>query len=296
MPSLETLQRKIETAQDLQSVVKTMKALAAVSIHQYEKAVIALRAYNHTLRMGIQILVQNHPQALMGNNTSDIHHLGVVIFGSDQGLCGQFNEKMATFFQEKLNQLMNDKTKVTILTIGTRMADRLTALGYSSEKVLTVPSSLEGITPIIQETVLTLEAWRKVEKIHHIFVFNNYCISSATYAPRQGQIFPLNLTRLQALQQKKWQSRCLPTFNLPPERLASALFRQHFFVALYRACAESLASENTSRLASMQIAEKNIEERLMELKTHFQQQRQTAITEELLDIVSGFEALNQESD
>ena len=77
------------------------------------------------------------------------------------------------------------------------------------------------------------------------------------------------------------------------ERLASALFRQYFFVSLYRACAESLASENASRLASMQIAEKNIAERLGELQAEFNHQRQSGITEELLDIVSGFEALTQ---
>ncbi len=79
------------------------------------------------------------------------------------------------------------------------------------------------------------------------------------------------------------------------ERLFSALFQQHFFLGLYRACAESLASENASRLASMRIAEKNIEERLFDLKAAFQQQRQDTITEELLDIVSGFEALAQDA-
>ena len=76
------------------------------------------------------------------------------------------------------------------------------------------------------------------------------------------------------------------------DELAAALFRQYFFASLYRACTESLKSENTSRLAAMQMAEKNIGDRLSELNTQFNQQRQTTITEELLDIVAGFEALN----
>lgn len=75
--------------------------------------------------------------------------------------------------------------------------------------------------------------------------------------------------------------------------MASASFGQYFLVSLYRACAESLKSENTSRLAAMQTAEKNISERLTELNMQFNQQRQTTITEELLDIVAGFEALNE---
>ena len=88
-----------------------------------------------------------------------------------------------------------------------------------------------------------------------------------------------------------WPTKMLPQFTMAQEQLFAALIRQYFFVYFYRACAESLASENASRLASMQIAQKNIAERLEELNRQYQQQRQTAITNELIDIVSGFEAL-----
>ena len=73
----------------------------------------------------------------------------------------------------------------------------------------------------------------------------------------------------------------------------SSLIREYLFVSLFRAFAESLASENASRLASMQGAEKNIEEMLAELNSSFHQRRQMSITEELLDIVVGFEALQE---
>ena len=75
------------------------------------------------------------------------------------------------------------------------------------------------------------------------------------------------------------------------ENLFRALIGEYLFVSIYRAFANSLASENASRLAAMQSAEKNIEERLEELFMQFHRQRQMTITEELLDIVSGFEAL-----
>jgi F-type H+-transporting ATPase subunit gamma len=78
------------------------------------------------------------------------------------------------------------------------------------------------------------------------------------------------------------------------DALFSALIRQYLFVSLYRAFAESLASENASRLAAMQNAERNIDERLTALQGQFHQQRQSSITEELLDIVSGFEALKED--
>jgi F-type H+-transporting ATPase subunit gamma len=77
-------------------------------------------------------------------------------------------------------------------------------------------------------------------------------------------------------------------------RLFSALIRQYLFVALYRAFAESLASENASRLASMHAAEKNIQSHLSRLTVDYHQGRQQLITEELLDIVAGFETLTKE--
>jgi F-type H+-transporting ATPase subunit gamma len=88
--------------------------------------------------------------------------------------------------------------------------------------------------------------------------------------------------------------KTLPLYTMDWDSLFSSLIGQYLFVSLFRAFAESLASENASRLASMQGAEKNIRDQLSELTMRFQQQRQMSITEELLDIVSGFEVLKEE--
>ena len=73
-----------------------------------------------------------------------------------------------------------------------------------------------------------------------------------------------------------------------------ALIRGYLFVSLFRACAESLASENASRLAAMQRAEKNIDDLLEDLNGTFHRVRQSGIDEELFDVISGFEALSVE--
>ena len=78
-------------------------------------------------------------------------------------------------------------------------------------------------------------------------------------------------------------------FTMEAERLFPAVIRQYLFSAVYRAAAESLASEHASRLASMQAAVRNIEEHLEELRGEFRHLRQATITEEMLDIVTGFE-------
>ena len=301
MTTIEELKHKITTASDLQSVVKTMKALAAVSVHQYEKAVESLRQYDRTLEMGLQILLSRGAWQRLGNVRSPLllspvskidSRRGIVVFGSDWGMCGQFNEKIANYIVEQKSVLLPNQKNLLLLTIGSRIDNRLAVLGYQSEACFSVPSSVGGITSAVQEMVLILEQWRNENRVQQIDLIYNQIVSGATYYPRKLQIFPLNREWLQSLQQKPWVSRSLPTFTMTEERLVSALFRQYFFVTLYRACAESLKSENTSRLTAMQMAEKNIRESLNQLKLEFNQQRQTTITEELLDIVAGFEALN----
>jgi F-type H+-transporting ATPase subunit gamma len=87
-----------------------------------------------------------------------------------------------------------------------------------------------------------------------------------------------------------------PTVNLPQVMgdallVLRAVIREYLFISLFRACAESLASENASRLAAMERAEKNIDELLEQLHRSFHQLRQSGIDEELFDVISGFEAL-----
>ena len=292
MATVEELKHQIATTEDLKSVVKTMKAIAAVSIHQYEKAVESLREYDRTLEMGWQILLQRNPQRLIKESAHTTKNVGLIVFGSDWGMCGQFNERIAAYTRKYLDHLAVSHHNFTVIDIGARIGDRLEALGYDCEASFNLPSSVSGITTVIQEVVLILEAWQKQNRAEQIVVIYNRLISGTVYRATRLQIFPLNIKWLQDLKQREWTSKCLPAFTMEEDRLSAALFRQYFFVSLYRACAESLKSENTSRLAAMQTAEKNIIQRLDELNMQFNQQRQTTITEELLDIIAGFEALN----
>jgi F-type H+-transporting ATPase subunit gamma len=117
-------------------------------------------------------------------------------------------------------------------------------------------------------------------------------LSGASYRPHQIHLLPIDHEWLRNLREKDWPTNNLPTYSMSWDPLFSALIRQYLFGSLFRAAAESLASENASRLASMQGAERNIEEQLEALNRQYHQQRQMSITEELLDIVSGFEALD----
>ncbi|MDB9343882.1 F0F1 ATP synthase subunit gamma [Nodularia spumigena CS-586/05] len=297
MPTIESLRAKIGSVQDLQSVVKTMKALAAVSIRQYQTAVESLADYNRTIEMGLQIVLRQRYFSeqrgiLASANTSKSYNsFGVIIFGSDQGLCGQFNEQIANFAVEKLNQLQPENMKIA--AVGARLILPLEASGKTITEQFSVPNSVTEITAMVQEILLKIEQWQTQQQVEQIVLFYNKSLSGASYRPTNLRLLPVDPNWLKNLEKKAWSTPVLPTFTMDENQLFSALIRQYLFISLYLALAESLASENASRLSSMQAAEKNIEERLSDFNADYRRQRQSSITAELLDIVSGFEALTQ---
>ncbi|MHC5610955.1 MAG: F0F1 ATP synthase subunit gamma [Nostoc sp.] len=301
MSSIELLQRQIHTAQELQAVVKMMKVLAALNIHQYEQAVTSLAEYNHTIEMGLHVVLKaththdTHTQQSF--STSDVGRCGVIIFGSEQGMCGQFNEQISRYAIAELEKLNISPEHLAIFAVGSRIISHLETAGYAIEQTFPMAGSLTEITSMVQEILLHIAEWRDRgsttltarQQIVQIFLFYNHLHSNTLCQPYKLQLLPLDRQWLQHIENETWESRTLPTFTMPSDTLVASLLRQYFFILLYRAFGESLAGENASRLASMQVAEKNIAERLTEFTGQFQQQRQTAITDELLEITSAFE-------
>jgi F-type H+-transporting ATPase subunit gamma len=218
--------------------------------------------------------------------------LGAIVFGSDQGMVGQFNEVVSSHAVKEMDRLDPTPGDRVVLAVGARVMARLQEAGRPVEDHFTLPGSVETITPAVQELFLTLEQWRSQREIGRVILVYNRPTPGKSYEPHAAHLLPVDPAWFTGLADGPWPSRALPTFTMDWDRLFSALIRHHLFVSLYRAFAESLASENASRLASMQLAERNIEDRLGELTTQFHQRRQSTITEELLDIVSGFEALS----
>ncbi|WP_373536813.1 F0F1 ATP synthase subunit gamma [Microcoleus sp.] len=296
MASLEFLQRQIHTAEELKAVVKMMKVLAAVNIHQYERAVTSLSEYTRTIKMGLHVVLKSthtngnlpkvDPHSLL---TNSIGRCGVLIFGSEQGMCGQFNEQISRYAIAEIEKLQIAAEQLAIFAIGSRLIPHLESEGYQIEQDFAMPSSLSGITSMVQEMLLHIAEWRDRQQITKIILFYNNLHSNTSYEPSQHLLLPLDRAWLQQIENQEWRSRTIPMFTMPSDILISSLLRQYFFISLYRAFGQSLASENASRLVSMQVAEKNIEERLTEFKGEFRQKRQSAITGELLEIIAGFE-------
>ncbi|SEN46179.1 F0F1 ATP synthase subunit gamma [Nitrosomonas marina] len=303
MESLEQLHKQRNSLEELRTIVTTMKALSAASVRQYEQAVTALAGYYRTVERGLHVVLKNTASAPpVTQNTSQQpkllqsrhrQRLGSIVFGSDHGLCGRFNEDITTFALERMQSSPADPNNHVLLAVGARVAASLEHEGHMVEDVFLVPGSASQITLSVQQILLKIDEWREQNGVHYVYLFYNRHSGGKGYRPTGFELLPVNLHRFHRLEEEVWPSRSLPGFTMNHEQLFTRLLRQYLFVTIFRACAESQASEHSSRLSAMQSAQRNLDDRIEEVTMSFRRARQNVITSELLDVVSGFEAITK---
>jgi F-type H+-transporting ATPase subunit gamma len=274
-----SLKQKLDTASELHSVVRTMKALAASSIGQYEKSVKALESYTRTLDLGLSVCLKGIKSLPRFSETSRM----IIVFGSDQGLVGQFNNIIVA---EVVKDLKAYKGKTIIWAVGSRTYSHLLEAGLNPKGHFDVPNSVNVISSLIGKILVEYEA--DVEK-SELYLFYNHAQTSVSYLPVKLRLLPLDASWSDKYLNIPWPTKQVP--EVLGADTFKALIREYIFITLFRSSAESLKSENASRLAAMQRAEKNIDELLENLTREFNHLRQSRIDEELFDVVSAFEIL-----
>lgn len=285
------LRRKIGAAADLQSVVRTMKALAASNIGQFERSVSALKDYARAVELALGLCLREAPPPELAADPkkgAGEGPVGAVVFGSDQGLVGQFNETVAEYASHHLAGLPG---RSPVLAVGERVYGLLADAGLQPTGVFPVPGSVNTVTPLVGRILLDSETRLSRGEMAELHLFYNRPASARVYETVSLRLLPLDVTWYQGLTRLPWPTKQLPEILGSRRATLRALVGEHLFVSLFRACAESLSAENASRLAAMQRAEKNIGELLEDLNRRYHQMRQSGIDEELFDVVSGFEAL-----
>jgi F-type H+-transporting ATPase subunit gamma len=217
------------------------------------------------------------------------HRTGVVVFGSDQGMVGQFNEAIADFIVSELKSIPGQKL---IWPVGERIAWRLTGFDIDLMPLHSVPDTVAGITLLTAALLEEIQQRRKSRTVTQVLVFHNQPLGGKGYRPSRQRLLPFDGEWLRELAARKWPTKMIPQVMPVETETFAALLREYLFVSLFRACAESLASENGSRLASMQAAERKIGDLIEQLRLQFNQARQNSIDEELFDVITGYEALS----
>lgn len=291
MKTLEGLAKRIRTAQELLSVVKTMKSLAAANIRIYERAASSVELYGEVVDRGWQVFFRETGFRLKEVRAADAG--ACLVVGSDQGMCGPFNEKVQEMARREMDRLTESGMDLRLWTCGDRVLRALQDAGWTEAERLEAPRGLSGINEAVLDAIHRIDHGRAVNGLGTLFLCHNVPVRGA-YAPVFRRVLPLDRAWGRLHTAARWPSRCLPVLGLPQEEMFQHLFRQHLYVSLYRAFAQSLAGENAARFMAMQAAEKNIGEIQEDLTALFREERQSEITSELLDIVSGFEVLRED--
>jgi F-type H+-transporting ATPase subunit gamma len=242
-----------------------MKALAASSIGQYQDSVRALADYYRTVELALGAVSRQSGQAVPTRErqgTGETGAICAIVFGSDQGLVGQFNEVVADFALKTLRDLPGEPQ---VWAVGERVKSRLEATGLALAGGYPVPNSVKAITPLVGQIQIDSEANRSHGEVTRVYVFHNRPKSGALYEPVSQRLLPLDAQWQQDLARVSWPTRALPEVMGTGTAAMGALIREYLFISLFRACAESLASENASRLAAMERANKNIDDLLEQL-------------------------------
>lgn len=303
MQTLEELRVAIHSTEELQSVVRTMKALAMAGIRQFQIANDCLGDCSGSIELALQAVLRiqrfrAEPFFLSSlaparEREADV---GVIVYGSSHGLCGAFNQRIADYTAQELGRRRIPLKRCRMAVVGERLGRLLQEAKLHAEREFPLPTSLAAAPNLLRNLLLLIESWRFAAPIpvEKILLLHHRSLTTTSHRPTAQQLLPLDPVWLRKLQQSPWTSCSEPMANLPLAPLFATIVQEHLYLSLHRATVESLTSENGARLAAMQAAEQHIDDRLAELRAQHRQQRQNAITGELLDIVSGFEALRKE--
>jgi F-type H+-transporting ATPase subunit gamma len=290
MQRLEQLQRKIKNAEDIQSIVRTMKVMAAVVINQFQQSVDSINHYHTTLELAFQAVLKESFMAAQPFIKPDHQSAaGLIIMGSGQGLCGPFDESILSYMMDQNRKENLDNAHIFVL--GDRLSSYVKERKLTADRVFQMPGSVNGINELVVDLLSAIEQWQTEYQVRIVKLYYHEPLSKKGYEPVTQNLLPLNRAWLIRLVEKEWPTNNIPLFTISSKNLFMSLLRQYFFVSLYRAVAQSLTAEYSSRLSAMQRAEVKIDERLHDLNREYSSQRQSAITGELLDIMAGFESV-----
>jgi F-type H+-transporting ATPase subunit gamma len=272
MPYSEDIEKRIKSFYSIEDIISAMKAYAGVTIRQTEEIVPNVREYEKNILSVMTDLIVNYPDlALIKRNGGNKI---IVAFGSSQGLCGAYNEKVV----DAVAEVITDKDVVFI--IGRRLASSLELRQITFESYSDSVLSISGVQPALENTIVQImDIYRKKE------FYNLTCIFTSVFENKAQvvieQILPPDIDRMLAM----GPDNIAPFTYLSAEVIFTRSLEEFLYISLYRCYVESLQSENWYRLRSMEGASEAVKKYIEELSSLQKYIRQEEITEEMLEIL-----------
>ncbi|MBV0899262.1 MAG: ATP synthase F1 subunit gamma [Wolbachia endosymbiont of Fragariocoptes setiger] len=277
MRSLKELTLRIKNIKSVQKTTKMMQMVSAAKLLQSQKKLINSKLYISKLHSIISIIYDQK----LTQKTTEIKSDLVFILSSDRGLCGSFNSSISTFSRKHINP--GDR----IVFLGRKAFD-INKSKFHSENILRVENSknitLENINNLVNEINLS--------QYDRIRLFYNKFHNTFLQVPTLETVKPWN--RDSSLIETSLIDKVEHIYEYDPQNvlfLLKSLLANYTTAALYSACLESAASENSARMVAMDSANRNTKEVLYKLALLYNRSRQVAITTDLIEVIGGAESL-----
>ena len=289
MPSTKEIRRRIRTVQKTQQITSAMRMVSAAKLRRAQDAILAARPYAKKMYALLGEIGRRHKDAehplLQTHPQQRVHELIVVT--SDRGLCGAFNANVLKRGQATARVLVTQGLRVVITPVG-KKADEF----FRRRKIGETQRVWSGLGTIgIKHASEIAEHLAKRYESGEIdgatLVYSEF-VSALTQIPQANLLLPLA-----PAEQIADAGRASLPFEIEPDahKLLEVLVPQALEFTLYRALLENQAGEHAARMAAMESATRNTEEMIGSLTLKYTRARQAAITKELMEIVSGAEAL-----
>ena len=292
MPSLKDLKNRIESVKSTRKITKAMQMVAAAKLRRAQESAEAARPYAERMTgvlSNIAISAKDRddaPALLKGTGSAERHLL--VVCTSERGLCGGFNTSIVKLAKEHIAKLQSDGKKVSILCVGKKGREQLKR---EFESQFVEPIIFEGIKRITYG-----EAEQVADQVLGSFEGGDFDVVTLFYAEFQSVIsqVPTALQLIPAsIPETEGEAAAATSYEYEPDEsvLLDELLPKNVTTQIFRALLENAASEQGARMSAMDNATRNAGEMVDKLSIQYNRSRQAAITSELIEIISGAEAL-----
>ena len=293
MPSLKDLRIRITSVKSTKKITSAMKMVSASKLRRAQTAAEAARPYATAMERMLGALaagMTGHAPPLLTGTGADRTHLLLVVT-SDRGLCGGFNGSIVRAVRLAIRELQGQGKTVKLITVGRKGRDQLKR-DYAS-------LILESYENVGRKGVVFAEADAIADKIAGLFesggfdvctLFYNHFKSVIAQELTRQQLIPFPVPAVEATTGAAGP-KAIYTFEPTEEEILAELLPRNLAVQIFRALLESAASEQGARMSAMDNATRNAGDMINRLTTVYNRTRQAQITKELIEIISGAEAL-----
>jgi F-type H+-transporting ATPase subunit gamma len=294
MPNLDDLKKRIGSVKSTQKITKAMKMVAAAKLRRAQESAESSRPYADSMRDLIGAISSGYSPTsternlLTGDENDNVHML--ILFTSERGLCGGFNSIVTKSLREKIVNLQKENKTVKIICVGKKGYD---ILKRQYSEIITEVIDMREVKSVSYQDAKNIS-----DKIIKMFfdgefdkcsIFYNKFQSVISQIPTEQQIVPIELEEDSSNEGTTDQS----AFDFEPgeSEILEELLPLNFTIQIFKALLESAASEQGARMSAMDNASRNASDMIDNLTLFYNRSRQAVITKELIEIISGAEAV-----